>query len=305
MIHNTRFITVITFFALLYVMPVMAQEQQKGPWFFKLDGGGVHQSEADFKDNAGGFSNDRWFFSGSVDYAWSQRDSLGVSVGGGQSNYDFNQDSDFAGGEPWNKIDDFRVTLNGRFGFGETGSIFIIPTLRFNGEKDASSSDSRTWGVFAAATWRVKDNLTIGPGIGIFSRLENGTRFFPILAIDWDISDRWNLSTGRGLASSLGPGLTLSYKLNENWSFGVAGRYENVEFRLDDEGPAPGGVGRDKSIPLVFTANLTPNKKLNFSVFMGLEFGGSLRLKDSMDNLVDESDYDPAFLFGGTFEVRF
>jgi hypothetical protein len=305
MIRSTRYLTAIALVVLFYAMPVAAQPQQKGPWFFKIDGGGAHQSEADLKDSDGGFSKDRWFASAGVDYAWSRRDSVGISVGGGQSNYDFNDETGFGGGEPWNKIDDTRVTLNGRFGFGETGSIFIIPTLRFNGEKNASSSDSRTWGIFGAATWRVKENLTIGPGIGIFSRLESGTRFFPILAIDWDISDRWNLSTGRGLASSQGPGLNLSYKLNDDWSFGVAGRYENVEFRLDNDGPAPGGVGRDKSIPLIFTANLTPNKKLNFSVFMGLEFAGKLKLKDSMDNTVDESDYDPAFLFGGTFEVRF
>ena len=305
MICSTRYLTAIALIAILYAMPVAAQPQQKGPWFFNINVAGVHQSEADLKDSTGGFSNDRWFVGAGLDYGWSRRDSIGISVGGGQSNYDFNEDTGFGGGDPWNKIDDTRVSLNGRFGFGETGSVYIIPTLRFNGEKDASSSDSRTWGLFAAMTWRVKENLTIGPGIGIFSRLENGTKFFPVLAIDWDINDRWNLSTGRGLASSQGAGLTLSYKLNDDWSFGVAGRYESIEFRLDDDGPAPGGVGRDKSIPLVFTANLTPNKKLNFSVFMGLEFAGNLRIKDSMDNTVDESDYDPAFLFGGTVEVRF
>lgn len=303
MIPNSRIFTAITLIALLWAMPVAAQQQ--GPWYFRIDGGGVHQSEADLKDSAGGFSKDRWFVSAGVDYAWDQRTSIGISVGGGQSNYDFNDESEFAGGVPWNKIDDTRVTMTGRFGFGETGSVFIIPTLRFSGEKDASSSDSSTWGVFAAAMWRVKENLTIGPGIGIFSRLENGTKFFPVLAIDWDINDRWNLSTGRGLASSQGPGLTLSYKLNEDWSLGLAGRYENVEFRLDNEGPAAGGVGRDQSMPMVFTANLTPNKKLSLSVFTGLEFAGKLKLKDSMGVVVEESDYDPALLFGATFEYRF
>ena len=293
----------ITLIALLYAMPAAAQ--QHGPWYFKIDGGGVHQSEVDLKDNTGGFSKDRWFVSAGVDYAWDRRTSLGISVGGGQSNYDFNDESGFGGGEPWNKIDDTRVTLSGRFGFGETGSVFIVPTLRFNGEKDASSSDSSTWGVFAAMTWQLNENLTIGPGVGIFSRLENGTRIFPVLAIDWDISERWNLSTGRGTASSQGPGLTLSYELNEDWSFGLTGRYENIEFRLDDEGPAPGGVGRDHSMPIVFSANLTPDEKINFSVFAGLEFGGQLRIKDSMDVIVDESDYDPALLVGATFEFRF
>lgn len=305
MIRNTLHLTLIALFALLFTLPVAAQPQQKGPWFFKVDGGGIHQSDADLKDGTGGFAKDRWFVGAGVDYAWSRRDSVGIYIGGGQNDYDFDDETGFGGGEPWNKIDDTRVTLNGRFGFGETGSIFIIPTLRFNGEKDASSSDSRTWGVFGAATWRVKDTLTIGPGIGIFSKLESGTRFFPILAIDWDISDRWNLSTGRGLASSVGPGLTLSYKLNDDWSFGLAGRYENQEFRLDDEGPAAGGVGRDKSIPMVFTANLTPNKKINLSVFAGIQFSGKIKLKDAMDDLVEETKYDPAMLFGATFEFRF
>jgi len=304
MTRSTAMISAFIFASLLYALPATAQQQQKGPWFFKIDGGGVHQSEADLKDSAGGFSEDRWFVGAGVDYAWDQRTSVGISVGGGQSNYDFNDETNFGGGLPWDKINDTRVTLNGRFGFGETGSVFIIPTLRFNGEKGASGSDS-TWGLFAAMTWRIRENLTIGPGIGIFSRLESGTKFFPVLAIDWNINDRWNLSTGRGMASSQGPGLTLSYKLNEDWAFGVAGRYENKEFRLDDEGPAAGGIGRDQSMPLVFTSTLTPNKNLNLSVFAGLEFGGKLKLRDSMDNLVAESDYDPAFLFGATFEFRF
>jgi len=305
MISSIRIITVLALLAMLYISPVVAQPQQQGPWYFTVDGGGAHQSEADLDDSTGAFSKDRWFVSAGVDYAFSRRNSIGISVGGGQSDYDFADETDVGGGIPWGKIDDTRVSLNGRFGFGETGSIFIIPTLRFNGEKDASSSDSRTWGVFAAATWRVKDNLTIGPGVGIFSRLESSTKFFPILAIDWNINDRWNLSTGRGLASSQGPGLTLSYKLNDDWSFGLAGRYENQEFRLDDEGPAPGGVGRDRSMPLVFSANLTPNKKLNFSAFAGIQLAGELKLEDAMDELIEKSDYDAAFLFGATFEVRF
>jgi outer membrane scaffolding protein for murein synthesis (MipA/OmpV family) len=305
MIRSTRVFIAITLIALLYAMPATAQQPKNGPWYFTIDGAGAHQSEADLKDSTGGFTEDRWFVSARVDYVWDRRTSLGISVGGGQSNYDFNDETGFGGGEPWNKVDDMRVSLSGRFGFGETGSVFIVPTLRFNGEKDASSSDSSTWGLFAAATWKLSDTLTIGPGIGIFSRLEDSTKFFPILAIDWDISDRWNLSTGRGLASSQGPGLTLSYELNDDWSFGLTGRYESVEFRLDDEGPQAGGVGRDQSMPLVFSARVTPTRNFNVSVFTGLEFGGKLKLKNAAGDVVEESDYDPAVLFGAAFEYRF
>ncbi len=304
MIRNTPAFTAITFAILLYAAPLVAQEKQ-GPWFFKIDGGGVHQSDADLGDSSGGFAMDRWFASAGVDYAWSKRDSIGISFGGGQSNYDFDEATTFGGGEPWNKIDETRVSLTWRFGFGESGSVFIIPSLRVNGEKDASSSDSRTYGMYAAMAWKLRDDLTIGPGIGIFSRLEDSTRFFPILAIDWDISERWNLSTGRGLAASQGPGLTLSYQLNDDWSLGLAGRYEKVEFRLDDEGVAAGGVGRNQSMPLVFTAELKPSKQLRLSLFTGLQFNGKLKLKDTMGDVIEESDYDPSLLLGASFEFRF
>ena len=305
MSRSTTALTTITLFALLCAMPVAAQSQQSGPWTFTVDGGGVHQSEAGLKDETGGFSVDRWYLGAGFNHSWDARTSIGASIGGGRSIYDFDELTEFGGGEPWGTIEDSRISLTGRFGFGETGTVIIIPTLRLNGEKGASNSDSRTWGLFGAVAWRLNENLTIGPGIGIFSRLEDGAKFFPVLAIDWDITDRWSLSTGRGLASSQGPGLTLGYKLNEDWSVGLSGRYEDIEFRLDDKGPAAGGVGRDQSIPLVFRADLKPNKMIRLAVFAGIEFAGKLKLKNALDIVVEESEYDPAAIFGGTFEFRF
>jgi hypothetical protein len=305
MFHSKSKITALIFVVLAYAMPVSAQQQNSGPWFYSVDGIGVHQSDADLKDSSGGFARDAWFVRAGVDYAWSQRDSVGLSIGGGSYIYDFDDPTGFGGGQPWDKVNDARVTFSARFGMGETGQVFIVPTIRYNRESGASAGDSRTFGVYAAAAWRLRDNLTIGPGIGVFSRLEHSAKFFPILAIDWTISDRWNLSTGRGLASSQGPGLTLSYKLNDDWSFGLTGRYENIEFRLNDSGAAPGGVGRDHSMPLVFTAALKPSEKLSLTVFTGMAIGGQLKLKNSSGDTLEESDYDPALLFGATFEISF
>ena len=296
---------VIAFLGLLCSMPAVAQTEQPSPFVFKIEGGGVHQSESDLTDSSGGFAIDRVFVSAGLDYGWSLRDSIGISIGGGKSSYAFNDLTSFAGGDPWNKIEDARVSLTWRFGFGETGTFFVIPMARVYGEKGASSGDSTTYGLYAAAAWRMSESLTIGPGLGVFSRLEDGVRMFPILAVDWDISERWNLSTGRGLAASQGPGLTLGYQLNEDWTLGISGRYEDIEFRLDNEGPAAGGVGRDQSVPLVFAAILEPSPKLNLSVFAGIELGGTLKLRDAMGDVIDESSYDPAPIFGATFAFRF
>jgi len=291
--------------ALLLSGPCLAQAPQRSPWAFSFDIGGLHQSEADLKDRDGGFALDRWFASAGVDYGWNRRNSLGLSVGYGRSNYEFSEDSSFGGGSPWHKIEESRLSLTGRFGFGQTGTLFVIPSLRYYGESGASSSDSQTYGLIAAAAWRINDTLTLGPGFGMISKLEDGARIFPLLAIDWDITERWNLSTGRGLAASQGPGLTLSYQLNPAWSFGLAGRYEKVEFRLDDAGVAPGGIGQDESFPLVLSATLETGPTLSVLVFAGIELGGKLKLKDARGITREESDYDPSAVFGAVLSLSF
>ena len=70
-------------------VPAMAQTQDTGSLVFKVDGGVVHQSDTDLKDGGGSFAVDRWFVSGGIDYVWDQRTSLGFSIGGGKSNYEF------------------------------------------------------------------------------------------------------------------------------------------------------------------------------------------------------------------------
>jgi hypothetical protein len=303
--YKPTILALITGFSLLVIGSTQAQEAQNGPWSFRIEGGAAHQSDSDLKDGGGKFSLDRWFVSAGIDYAWNQRNSAGISVGGGRSDYVFDEQTAFGGGNPWGEIEDLRLAVTTRFKISNTGTGILIPTVRTNSESGADSGDSRTYGLFAAVAWRVNEGLTIGPGIGMFSRLEDGTRIFPILVIDWDIGERWNLSTGRGLAASQGPGLTLSYKVSKRWKIGLTGRYEDLEFRLDDEGAAPGGIGRDQSFPLVLSGVFDAGPMASFSVFAGAELSGKLKLNNAFDELVDESSYDPAAIFGATVELRF
>ena len=284
---------------------LVAQAPQFDPVTFRVDGGGVHQSKADLKDGGGAFDVDRWFVSAGVNYSWNFRNSIGLSIGGGRSNYSFYDGTGFGGGEPWTSAEDFRISAPARFKVSERATAIIVPSVRFNKEKGADSGDSTTYGLYAAVAWRLSKDLTIGPGIGVFSRLEDSANVFPILAIDWNITDRWNLSTGRGLGASQGPGLNLSYKINQYWSLGLAGRYEDAEFRLNDDGPSPGGIGRDQAFPLVFSGILEPNEDLRFSLFAGLELGGKLKLQDTFGKTIEETKYDPALLIGATFDIRF
>ena len=80
------------------------------------------------------------------------------------------------------------------------------------------------------AGWRFSDRLTLGPGFGWFSEVGGGNNAFPIIVIDWKITDRLSLQTGKGLAASQGPGLTMSYALGSRWSVSAMARYEKTRF---------------------------------------------------------------------------
>jgi len=301
-----RTVTLIIAAALLTVTTkALAQPANVGPWALTVDGGLVSQSRADLDETNGSFDYSRWFVGAGVDYLWSPRTSLGVSLGGGNSRFGFEDVTGLADGDPWNDIEDYRVSLVSRFAINERLSGIVIPSWRVNREHGASTSDSQTWGLLAGVSWRLSDSLTLGPGIGVFDRLEESAAVFPILVIDWDITERWNLSTGRGLAASQGPGLTLSYQATTAWSLGLAGRYEQIDFRLDDDGPAPGGVGRDEVFPLVLSAEWSPDPGTRLALFAGVELGGELELADPAGNTLARADYDAPLIFGGSFTLRF
>lgn len=235
-------------------------------------------------------------------YAFGLGSSVGVSASIGKINYNFGQ----AVVAPWTDVYDRRVSVPLFFPFSQSGRVVIAPQVRWDYEKGTSSSNGRTEGAFLGAAWRVSDSLVIGPALGAFSQLrDNGTKVFPALLIDWDINDRWNLGTGSAIGATQGPGLTLSYSYSNTVSFSVAARYEDLEFRLNNSGIAPGGVGRDKSLPVVLSVDYEPNAGTAFSLFAGAEFDGELSLYNTTGSLVSRQSYDTAPIAGFAFNIEF
>ena len=295
--------------AAMALMPLTLQaeesEVKRGPWVWNLAGGAVHQFESDLKDEEGQFSVSRGFLQGGLGYAWNRRTSVSLSFGAGVSNYDFSSEATIEGEQPWEQIEDYRVSLPVRFSPTERTDVIIIPSLRSYKEADATLSDGRTEGALAGISWRINDSLSIGPGFGWFTQLGGGSEAFPILVIDWKITEKLRLNTGSGLAASQGPGLTLSYALTDSWNIGLSGRYERTRFALEDRPGRSGGFGQEKSLPLVLQATWAPDPGLSFSVLAGAEFEGSLRLEDDQGERLARSEFDVAPVAGLAFSARF
>jgi hypothetical protein len=279
------------------------RSQGTSPWSPFVRGGYVHQFDSDM-DGGGRFSVDRSFLQGGVSYSTGPRRRVSFSVGAGRDRYDFSGDLGFVD-EPWDRIDQLRFSVPLTWAFDEQWTLFAIPTLRFYGESGASAGDSATGGALAGVSYRFGDSLTIGPGLGVLSRLEDSVGVFPILILDWKITDRISLETGRGLGATQGPGLDLHYRLSDSWSFGLGARYESLRFRLDDRGSAPDGVGEDSSIPVYLSATYSRGRDVQISAIAGVEINGELRLEDSEGRRLARDDYETAPFLGATFNVRF
>jgi len=151
----------------------------------------------------------------------------------------------------------------------------------------------------------VGDRLIIGPGFGALTEIEDDVSLSPVLLIDWKITDRLRLETGRGLGATQGPGLILGWQVTDSWNLSVGGRYERLRFRLVDTGVAPKGVGEDRSFPVFGGATYTFSRKLRASLLIGMELAGELRLENENGNRITDSSYDPAPFGGLSFSYNF
>lgn len=273
-------------------------------WRLRLESGAIHRWQTEM-DAGGEVDLDAWAVRLGADYAVTPDLRLGLSSGYGERRYGFDGETGFAGLKPWSTIRELR--LSGRLSWkaDERWNLFAVPTIRWLAEDGADLGDGQIGGLLAAASYRVSDRLSIGPGFGVFSELEDEVDWFPILAIDWKLTDRLALRTGGGFAASEGPGLLLDWRPSERWALSLGARYEKSRFRLDDRGVAVSGVGQERSVPVFLGATRRFGHHLSLSLVAGVEFAGELRLEDADGGLIDKTRFDPAPFGGATLDLRF
>jgi hypothetical protein len=273
-------------------------------WASFARGGAVYQFDTDLEEG-GSYNATRFTIQAGSGYSWDPQTNLSFSLGYSYDGYDFSGNSGFGSLNPWEDIQTISLGMPMRFGVNDHWTAFVIPSIRSTGESGADLDETITGGVLGGFSYRFSDRLTLGPGIGVISQLEDSATIIPILIIDWKITDKWSLDTGRGLGATLGPGLTLNYQPNKKWRFGVGGRYEKLRFRLDKDGKNGGGIGEDSSFPLFVTSTYTITPKANISLVGGLELGGELTLEDKDGRTISEESYDTGIFLGVTFNARF
>ena len=265
-----------------------------------LRGGALFRSEADM-DTGGSFSSNEFFVQGDLPLSrW-----FSISLSYRRDEYDFSRTGDFSSLRPWGDVNSLTIDSPARWSLGEGWMAFAVPVLRFTWEGEASLEDSVTGGGIVGAAYRFSDSLTLGPGIGISTEIEDDASIFPILIIRWAINDQLTLETGKGVAASVGPGVFLNWKISDQWAAFVGARYEKLRFRLDDKGPYDNGVGEDRAFPILGGLTWELSEAAEVSVLAGAALAGEFRLEDDGGDLIAEDEYDPAAFIGVSLSLEF
>lgn len=278
--------------------------QQVG-WSTFSRGGAVYQFDSDL-DEGGSYKVSRFNIQVGQGYAWNPRTSISLALSYSNDGYFFSKGtgSGISGVNPWDTVHSVSISAPMRLGMTDEWSALFIPSFRSTAESGAEFNDTVTGGAFGGVAYRFGDRLTLGPGIGVITQLEESASVFPVLIINWKITDRISFETGRGLAATLGPGLSLNYRASQQWNFAIGGRYEKLRFRLDRHGKIPNGIGEDKAIPLFVNCTYRFNPRATLSLVGGVELDNELQVEDADGNRIAKKSGGPALFGGMTFNLR-
>ncbi|WP_201098368.1 DUF6268 family outer membrane beta-barrel protein [Thiocystis minor] len=232
------------------------------------------------------------------------RSSLGLRLKIDFEDWNFDHVGGFGGATPWGDL--YRVGLSVPYGYVTEGGwrLGLTPTVEYSGEADARLSDALEYGATVTAARRIRSDLTLGFGVGVYARIEE-TSLFPFLMVDWRITDRLRL-TNPLVAGPTGPaGLELSYALNSGWEVGMGAAYRSYRHRLDRDGPFPGGVGENRYIPVFVRVGREFSETLKINLYAGAAMDSMLRVEDANGNRLYEEDQDPAAMLGLSLSGRF
>ena len=284
--------------------PEAAARPARTGWSVSTEGGYLYQMESDI-DDGGSFSLQRAYGGLGLTYSWERLRSATLALGYGFDEYTFSGDDGFGGLEPWEDVHSVRLSAPLRYAFNSQWTGFAVPVLRSSAEDASDFDEALSGGGFLGASYRFNDRLTLGPGLGYITQIEDDPSVFPVLLVNWKIAEDLSLTTGRGVAATLGPGLFLNWRARPDWNVAFGGRLDKFRFRLDDKGDAPHGVGEDWSFPLLLAVSYTRNRRFTAGLAAGVKFGGELRLEDDDGGRLAEDGYDAVPFVGVSLRFQF
>jgi hypothetical protein len=294
--------TVAAFLALLLVTTGAAHAQMSA-WQPFVSVTPVYQGTSDL-DGGGDFTASRIGVLAGMAGSLGSGNRAGVTLNYDYVDYSFSNPVRFGGVVPWNIVQHYGVSVPLSFALRDDWSLGVTPSLDWFKENGADSAESRVWGGVVSATKRFPDGNILGFGVGVFEQIEK-TSAFPLLIVDWRLSDRWRLVNPLSAGPTGPAGLELDYLFDNGWSVGLGAAYRSLRFRLSSRGPVPNGVGEERGLPVFVRGTYNFDKQTALHLYVGVVAAGEMRVYDPSGNKLRDDNFDAAPLLGATLTARF
>lgn len=173
---------------------------------------------------------------------------------------------------------------------GQAGFFINAEHLNFN---EYAYYDFLGWG-------RYSYNSCLGIHVGIVG--EVGMKMdhvYPIIGVDWMISDCWKLNVVYPM------NISLVYGVNENLSFAIAARFFDKRQRADNDAPRPKSLWNYRTTGIELAMDFERDDWLLANVHVGYTLGGRLKIADRHNDEKFHLDLNPAPYIGGKLSIRF
>jgi hypothetical protein len=257
-----------------------------------LDLGVSHALSRDFRNAPGSVANTDVFAALSVLFPLDERSRMGLSMGTRLSDYSFDNATALAPGfsEGWDSILMHEIGVQYTRAEDPQFSWFVGGSVASQGEAGADFTQTLTYAAFAGVRYKVSDALSLGVAGGLSTRLERSVLGFPVPTVDWKIDEHWSLSTDVGTRPG---GVTLAYAPDEQWRFTLSGGLDARAFRLDGQGAAPRGVGRDTRAFLQLGADLNLSQQFGVNARVGVDVWREFEILDQDGVELNNLETDP------------
>ena len=263
----------------------------------RTDGSFSLQSD---QDEAGESSVSRWGAGADADIRLSTDVFATLSYSVELSFYDFDGATSLTpDGDPVDSTYEHTISAALRGQISPRWGWFGGGGVKLAAEAGAGSASIARPLAFGGASYRFSDALSVGLGVGVVAELERDLRWFPAVHVDWQINRDWRLTAGQTIITE-GPAVGIFYRATEQVELFFGGGYDYREYRMDDEGPAPEGVFRDKRVPILVGADWKPTPNIRVTAAAGVTVFQEYEILDQKGTQIGDDESDPS----GTFGVR-
>lgn len=268
--------------------------------------GGGQQFESGL-DGGGDYSFGRVQALAGVEFQAAERLGIDLGLGYEYDRFEFSGSGTLAGLDPWRDVHGIRVRATGTYIVTRQWSVFGGAFFTLAGEEGADFGEALTGGGLVGARWARDADHYVGFGFALQTRLEErGLTGFPIILLNWKLSERWKLQNAQyDLGSAGGAGIEIAHLPSDDWEIAAGVQYGTRRFRLSESGPVPGGIGNQEILPLYVAARWSPDRNVELTAFAGLVAWSQLEVADSNGLTIAEEDGDPAAAIGLALRVKF